>query len=88
VGIGGKQRHQPAFQRILVAVFDLRGCCGCVTAAVTVFKNHDIALIETDPDVDIGMYAAHIWPGLLEKGYEPKVVVEKDADRAFWPFYL
>ena len=40
------------------------------------------------PDVDIGMCAAHIWLGLLEKGYETKVVVERDADRAFWSFYL
>ena len=51
-------------------------------------KRHDIALTESDPDVDVGMCAAHIWPGLLEKGYEPKVVVERDANRAFWSFYL
>jgi nitroreductase len=38
------------------------------------------------PDVDIGMCAAHIWLGLLEKGYSPKVDVKADADRAFWMF--
>lgn len=38
------------------------------------------------PDADIGMCAAHIWIGLLEKGYAPKVVVKADADRAFWTF--
>lgn len=40
------------------------------------------------PDVDIGMCAAHIWLGLLEKGYAPQVEVTQDADRAFWTFRL
>lgn len=40
------------------------------------------------PDVDIGMCAAHVWLGLLERGYEPKVQVNIDADRAFWTFSL
>lgn len=40
------------------------------------------------PDVDIGMCASHIWLGLLEKGYNPKVEVRRDADRAFWIFKL
>lgn len=38
------------------------------------------------PDVDIGMCAAHIWLGLLKNGYEPKVDVKIDVDRAFWTF--
>lgn len=40
------------------------------------------------PDVDIGMCAAHIWLGLLQKGYLPAVDVKIDADRAFWSFSL
>lgn len=40
------------------------------------------------PDVDIGMCAAHIWIGLLSKGYNPSVDVKQDADRAFWEFSL
>ena len=39
-------------------------------------------------DVDIGMCSAHIWLGLLEKGYAPKVEVALNSDRAFWSFYL
>ena len=38
------------------------------------------------PDVDVGMCAAHLWLGLLEKGYSPTVDVRVDADRAFWSF--
>jgi len=38
------------------------------------------------PDADIGMCAAHIWLGLLEKGYAPEVCVKLDQDRAFWTF--
>ncbi|MDR3363998.1 MAG: hypothetical protein LBS91_03500 [Clostridiales Family XIII bacterium] len=38
------------------------------------------------PDVDVGMCAAHIWLGLIEKGYMPKVDARIDADRAFWTF--
>jgi len=38
--------------------------------------------------VDVGMCAAHIWLGLLGKGYEPKVEVKMDADRALWSFSL
>ena len=40
------------------------------------------------PDVDIGMCAAHIWLGLLDKGFMPEVEVFPDADRALWTFYL
>ncbi|MDL2293404.1 hypothetical protein LJC60_02090 [Ruminococcaceae bacterium OttesenSCG-928-D13] len=39
-------------------------------------------------DVDIGMCAAHLWLGLLDKGYSPKVEVYQDVDRAFWSFLL
>ena len=38
------------------------------------------------PDVDIGMCAAHLWLGLLEKGCIPAVNVRQDGDRAFWSF--
>jgi nitroreductase len=37
-------------------------------------------------DVDIGICASHIWLGLMHKGYEPKVEVRQDADRALWTF--
>jgi nitroreductase len=39
-------------------------------------------------DVDIGMCAAHIWLGLLSKGYQPNVEVSLDAGRALWSFHL
>jgi nitroreductase len=37
-------------------------------------------------DVDIGICAAHIWLGLVNKGYAPKVSVEQSEGRAFWSF--
>jgi nitroreductase len=40
------------------------------------------------PDVDIGMCAAHIWIGLLKKGYAPVVDVKLVGDRAFWTFKI
>lgn len=40
------------------------------------------------PDVDIGMCAAHVWLGLLERGYNPKVDIRQDADRAYWTFSI
>lgn len=40
------------------------------------------------PDADVGMCAAHLWLGLLSKGYEPTVDVRQDADRAYWSFGL
>jgi nitroreductase len=40
------------------------------------------------PDVDIGICAAHIWIGLLEKGYTPKVTVKQAEERAIWQFDL
>jgi nitroreductase len=40
------------------------------------------------PDVDIGICAAHLWLGLLEKGREPRVEVNIDADRALWSFHI
>lgn len=39
-------------------------------------------------DVDIGMCAAHLWLALLDKGYDPKLDVKLDTDRAMWIFYL
>lgn len=39
-------------------------------------------------DVDIGICAAHIWLELLQKGYEPSVSVQIDADRALWRFHV
>lgn len=40
------------------------------------------------PDVDVGMCAAHLWLGLLEQGYSPRVTVAPDTDRALWTFTL
>lgn len=40
------------------------------------------------PDVDIGICAAHLWLGLLSEGYQPKMDVIQDADRAMWKFHL
>jgi len=39
-------------------------------------------------DVDIGICAAHIWLGLVNKGYEPKIKTEQSEDRAFWSFEI
>ena len=36
------------------------------------------------PNVDIGICACHIWLGLIDKGYAPKVTVNEDSDRAVW----
>ena len=40
------------------------------------------------PDVDIGMCAAHVWLGLVKKGYNPEVNIHEDADRALWTFRI
>ncbi|MDR3303656.1 MAG: hypothetical protein LBS86_04525 [Treponema sp.] len=40
------------------------------------------------PDVDIGICAAHIWLGLVNKGYELNIKAEQLEDRAFWSFEL
>ena len=40
------------------------------------------------PDVDIGMCAAHVWLGLVKKGYNPEANIHEDADRAFWAFHI
>ncbi|MDR3344996.1 MAG: hypothetical protein LBT21_05350 [Oscillospiraceae bacterium] len=39
-------------------------------------------------DVDVGICAAHVWLGLVDKGYKPKVTVEQREDRAVWVFEL
>lgn len=36
------------------------------------------------PDVDIGICACHVWLGLLDQGYAPKVDVSEEDDRAVW----
>jgi nitroreductase len=36
------------------------------------------------PNVDIGICACHIWLGLIDKGYKPKVTVAEDSERAVW----
>lgn len=36
------------------------------------------------PNVDIGICACHVWLGLIDKGYNPNVVVEEDSGRAVW----
>ncbi len=36
------------------------------------------------PNVDIGICACHIWLGLIDKGYVPKVSVYEDSGRAIW----
>ena len=36
------------------------------------------------PNVDIGICACHVWLGLIDKGYNPKVVVDEDSGRAVW----
>lgn len=36
------------------------------------------------PNVDIGICACHVWLGLLDKGYDPKIEVSEDAGRAVW----
>ena len=36
------------------------------------------------PNVDIGICACHVWLGLIDKGYNPKVTVHEEAKRAVW----
>lgn len=36
------------------------------------------------PNVDIGICACHIWLGLIDKEYDPKVAVNEDSGRAVW----
>lgn len=36
------------------------------------------------PNVDIGICACHIWLGLIDRGYMPKVSVSEDSGRAVW----
>jgi|SRR5690554_912454 len=36
------------------------------------------------PNVDIGICACHVWLGLMDKGYNPKVTVHEEAKRAVW----
>ena len=40
------------------------------------------------PNVDIGICACHVWLGLIDKGYNPNVVVEEDSGRAVWRFSI
>ena len=36
------------------------------------------------PNVDIGICACHVWLGLTDRGYDPKVDLYKDSGRAIW----
>ncbi|MGI5998226.1 MAG: nitroreductase family protein [Lutispora sp.] len=36
------------------------------------------------PNVDIGICACHIWLGLIDKGYNPKITVHEEYNRAVW----
>ncbi len=36
------------------------------------------------PNVDIGICACHVWLGLIDRGYNPKVTVNEDCGRAIW----
>lgn len=36
------------------------------------------------PNVDIGICACHIWLGLIDKGYNPKITVHEESNRAVW----
>jgi nitroreductase len=36
------------------------------------------------PNVDIGICACHVWLGLIDKGYNPKIVVHEEYGRAVW----
>ena len=40
------------------------------------------------PNVDIGICACHVWLGLIDRGYDPKVVVDEDSGRAIWKFSI
>lgn len=36
------------------------------------------------PNVDIGICACHIWLGLIDKGYNPRISVKENQNRALW----
>lgn len=36
------------------------------------------------PNVDIGICACHVWLGLIDKGYNPKITVYEESGRALW----
>jgi len=36
------------------------------------------------PNVDIGICACHVWLGLIDKGYNPKIAVHEEDGRAIW----
>ncbi|HLW31657.1 MAG TPA: hypothetical protein VKX40_05310, partial [Aequorivita sp.] len=36
------------------------------------------------PNVDIGICACHVWLGLIDKGYNPKITVHEESERAIW----
>ena len=38
------------------------------------------------PNVDIGICACHVWLGLIDKGYNPKITVHEESNRAVWRF--
>lgn len=40
------------------------------------------------PNVDIGICACHVWLGLIDKGYNPKVTVQEDSGRAVWEILI
>jgi nitroreductase len=40
------------------------------------------------PNVDIGICACHVWLGLTDRGYDPKVVVYEDSGRAIWKLLI
>lgn len=39
-------------------------------------------------NVDIGICACHVWLGLIDRGYDPKVVLHEDFGRAVWEFSI
>jgi nitroreductase len=60
---------------------------GVVNGAITVAKSIGYKHFKWEhPDVDIGICASHIWLGLLNKGYEPKISIEMSEDRVMWKF--
>jgi len=36
------------------------------------------------PNVDIGICACHVWLGFIDKGYNPKITVYEESERAVW----
>lgn len=36
------------------------------------------------PNVDIGICACHVWLGLIDRGYDPRITVHEEAERAVW----